>query len=985
MDRVRQKRRSYRDRDDEDALGDELAAVNERLDELTRHIERIAQTAPGRRSAAEGGPSADQVAEALARLDRRLDQVIGEGCAAPHEPPRYPVSSTPAPALSQNPDSWAAQIAARQRVLDGETPSETVPPGPQPVASGSDLTGVEQQLRDITTQIASLQQPCQDAFAALRHDLAEASRVLTEAVPRRTVEALEEQLGSLAERIDRSPPAGSDSAALAGLEQGLAEVRDALHGLSPAESLAGVEEAVRGLSYKIDQIGLPADPAGFKQLEQAVVSLRDVMSNVASEGTLAELSAEVHGLASGLERTAVMPAELDGTMRSLSERIDRITLSQGDQLAVTSLEERIAKLSEKLDTTDGPLGRFDAIERGLADLLVHLEEIRGGGLRAAPSAQNQAETTVVPEPASVATPEPELATFRPAPAGPAALPLDLIAAAAEFEAPRFEQSSPPLLSQASTPPAEPLPPAPPVSASAPSAVIEPPQPSVKPNARPRLEPRRPIDPNLPPDTPIEPGGGVPRLRSSSAVARIAASEAVLGGTRLMPEEINIKSAAIAAARNALKSTYLDPPAKAPRPPASEPRDPFKWFKRARKTQLAPPSLPKPSTSDRTLVSGAEGGVNRSETSGNRVVKRLKTFLIAASVAIIVVGAVQTVLELLLPGDSAEIIPPTSLDAPASPRPATTHAGSLPAVDAPPTAAAPSQREPDAPHAVTPAPPNNLDTTRVIEPSPPFFDSPDLDAPKPPSPDATGSIASPLAVRPAAARPPAATPSDASNSVLRTAIAARDPAAEYEMASRHAEGRGVPQNLQEAARWFERAANAGFVPAQFRLAGLHEKGEGLKKDVQAARRLYLAAANKGHAKAMHNLAVLYAEGVDGKPDYKAAAQWFRKAAVYGIADSQYNIAILHARGIGVEANLAESYKWFALAARGGDPDSAKKRDEVGARLDPQSLMAAKLAVQTFAVEREPDEATSLRTPQGGWDRVSAQPPKPRPRAAASPTR
>ena len=168
------------------------------------------------------------------------------------------------------------------------------------------------------------------------------------------------------------------------------------------------------------------------------------------------------------------------------------------------------------------------------------------------------------------------------------------------------------------------------------------------------------------------------------------------------------------------------------------------------------------------------------------------------------------------------------------------------------------------------------------------------------------------------------------------------------------------------RWFERAANAGFAPAQFRLASLNEKGEGLKKDLPAARRLYLAAAGKGHAKAMHNLAVLYAEGIDGKPDYKVAAQWFRKAAGYGVADSQYNLAILYARGIGVQSNLAESYKWFALAAAKGDQDAAQKRDEVAARLDRQTMMAAKLAAQTFVPEREPEEATSLKVPPGGWD-------------------
>jgi localization factor PodJL len=220
-------------------------------------------------------------------------------------------------------------------------------------------------------------------------------------------------------------------------------------------------------------------------------------------------------------------------------------------------------------------------------------------------------------------------------------------------------------------------------------------------------------------------------------------------------------------------------------------------------------------------------------------------------------------------------------------------------------------------------------------------------------------------------------------VLRTAALASDPGAEYELGARYAEGRGgIPQNVFEAAKWFQRAADAGFAPAQFRLASLHEKGEGIAKDVQAARRLYLEAAEKGHAKAMHNLAVLYAEGVDGKPDYKLAADWFRKAAAYGVTDSQFNLAILYARGIGMQTNLAESYRWFALAAASGDQDAAKKRDEVAARLDQKTLNAAKIAAQSFVPEREPEEATSLKAPPGGWDHAPAQPAKPRRPASAA---
>jgi localization factor PodJL len=45
--------------------------------------------------------------------------------------------------------------------------------------------------------------------------------------------------------------------------------------------------------------------------------------------------------------------------------------------------------------------------------------------------------------------------------------------------------------------------------------------------------------------------------------------------------------------------------------------------------------------------------------------------------------------------------------------------------------------------------------------------------------------------------------------------------------------------------------------------------------------------------------------------------------------------------------------------------------VAARLDPQSLVAAKLAAQTFAIKPQPEEATMVKPPAGGWDRPAAQ--------------
>jgi localization factor PodJL len=202
--------------------------------------------------------------------------------------------------------------------------------------------------------------------------------------------------------------------------------------------------------------------------------------------------------------------------------------------------------------------------------------------------------------------------------------------------------------------------------------------------------------------------------------------------------------------------------------------------------------------------------------------------------------------------------------------------------------------------------------------------------------------------------------------LRDAVAAGSPAAQYELAQRLFEGRGVPQDEQAAALWFERAASSGLAPAQFRLGTLYSKGAGVQRDTAAAKRWYARAAEAGNARAAHNLAVMYAEPVGEKPDYVEAAKWFRKAAELGVRDSEFNLAILYARGLGVDQDLRQSWLWFSLAAAQGDADAVKKRDEVAAKMDPDALAAAANDLTRFKVAKPDPAANEVASPPGGWD-------------------
>jgi localization factor PodJL len=284
--------------------------------------------------------------------------------------------------------------------------------------------------------------------------------------------------------------------------------------------------------------------------------------------------------------------------------------------------------------------------------------------------------------------------------------------------------------------------------------------------------------------------------------------------------------------------------------------------------------------------------------------------------------------------------------------------------------------PAAPSVIAPAPtgrqsnnspaPNTLDSAQTATPqnAEPPTNAPDITSAIPKAP-ASGELAT-IQIPAGEALPDAV-----GGPVLRAAALKGDPAAAYEVGVRFAEGKGIAPNLDEAAKWYDRAAQAGVVPAIFRLGTFYEKGMSVKKDVDVARRYYLQAADRGNAKAMHNLAVLDADGGGKGANYKSASEWFRKAADRGVADSQFNLGILYARGIGVEQNLAESFKWFSLAAAQGDADAGRKRDDIVQRLDAQSLAAAKLAIQTFTPEPQPNDAINVAAPAGGWDSAPAQ--------------
>ncbi len=408
----------------------DVAEIHKRLDSIARQVEHISRGP----AAAKGDPAvARQLNDAISRLDARLSHISGNSAqAAPYQAaPAFRPSPPTNPAMSPM-DFSIAEIIARQGQLDGLTPS----PAPQPTAAQmpapsfvspafnpppvyaapplqpqqADFSGLERQLSEITSQIATLRRPdgIEQSIAGFRNELAEIRQVITEALPRREIESLENEIRSLGRRIDETRQTGIDSSALAGIERALSEIYSTLRTLTPAEQFAGFDEAIRSLGGKVDMIVRSShDPGTIHQLEDAIAALKSIASNVASNEALNELAGHVQTLSakvdqlthvgnnndilSALEqRIAVLTTALeqrdrpamgdtghfDNAVRAISDRLDHLQVGNDSASSLNHVEQRVHHLLERLESTEGRGGNFTRVEEGLSDILRHLEQQR---------------------------------------------------------------------------------------------------------------------------------------------------------------------------------------------------------------------------------------------------------------------------------------------------------------------------------------------------------------------------------------------------------------------------------------------------------------------------------------------------------------------------------------------------------------------------------------------------------------------------------
>lgn len=136
------------------------------------------------------------------------------------------------------------------------------------------------------------------------------------------------------------------------------------------------------------------------------------------------------------------------------------------------------------------------------------------------------------------------------------------------------------------------------------------------------------------------------------------------------------------------------------------------------------------------------------------------------------------------------------------------------------------------------------------------------------------------------------------------------------------------------------ANAGDAAAQVELGESYRVGKGVEQDLRQAAEWYRKAAGKGDVSGEVHLAALYRDGGKEFPrDMAQAAQWYRRAAEQGDQTSQATLGVLYSIGQGVARDDVEAYYWLELAAAVKGPQQQKyaaNRQMIGTHLTVEQL-------------------------------------------------
>ncbi|MHA6723607.1 SEL1-like repeat protein [Sphingomonas sp. RS2018] len=173
--------------------------------------------------------------------------------------------------------------------------------------------------------------------------------------------------------------------------------------------------------------------------------------------------------------------------------------------------------------------------------------------------------------------------------------------------------------------------------------------------------------------------------------------------------------------------------------------------------------------------------------------------------------------------------------------------------------------------------------------------------------------------------------------------------------------GVPRDMEQACRYYDRAADVGHVVAYKTLGDVYFRGDGVPRDVRKAVANYRKAAELDVPAAQVALADILSTGEDAVPaDPKQAVAFYKAAARHNDGRALYMVARAYDDGKGVPADPTRALSLYKTAAIAGYP-AAKVALGIyfheGRQL-PRDDATARKWFEAAAKDRDPDGMFNL---------------------------
>ncbi|GEM_PF-3374223 len=175
-------------------------------------------------------------------------------------------------------------------------------------------------------------------------------------------------------------------------------------------------------------------------------------------------------------------------------------------------------------------------------------------------------------------------------------------------------------------------------------------------------------------------------------------------------------------------------------------------------------------------------------------------------------------------------------------------------------------------------------------------------------------------------------------------------AQYIMAMSYRQGKGVKEDVEQAAYWFEKAARQGDLKSQIMLYSIYRYGIGVKSDEKVAVRWLKKVATYRPTPrtttqikqrindAQYQLGLRYAVGRGVAIDQNAAANWFEKAAQSGHKLAQYQVAMRHLLGLTSAPDAQNTAFLYLNQAASGEHPFPRAQNQLGLYFEQQNLFS-----------------------------------------------